>query len=535
MLIHINAAKCVGIDAVPVTVEVDVINGIGIHLVGLADVAVKESLLRTVTALQSMGFHIPGKKIVINLAPAHLPKSGSGYDVPIALGIIAASQQRDLPGLGRYIIMGELGLDGSVREVPGALPMVELAGKQGLSGAILPVRSAMEAVENRDTLLFGVETLADVLAILEEKEDPAEMLIWNTPRFQQAQRQAQQQKAAPSYMDFADIIGQEGAKRAIEIAAAGGHNLAMVGAPGAGKSSLARALAGILPPMTTEEALQTSKIYSVAGKRSGEVFGLIRERPFRSPHYSASLPAIVGGGGGDNILPGEITLAHHGVLFLDELAQMPKATIEALRGPLEDRKVTISRLRMKLEYPASFMLVAASNPCPCGYYGEGDRCTCTAGQRTNYLSRLSGPIMDRIDIHLWLHPVDPKQRAGGCPGGRGTRPPARTLRGYGHLYQCRNVRQAGGTVLPAVGRLPRPAGDPDAPDGAFRPCLYPHPEAVAHHRRPAGGGRRNASGRHLPRASDRGVIVPFSGPSRPVGPLGFSFLRKSPYLYTLYG
>ena len=377
MLIHINAAKCVGIDAVPVTVEVDVINGIGIHLVGLADVAVKESLLRTVTALQSMGFHIPGKKIVINLAPAHLPKSGSGYDVPIALGIIAASQQRDLPGLGRYIIMGELGLDGSVREVPGALPMVELAGKQGLSGAILPVRSAMEAVENRDTLLFGVETLADVLAILEEKEDPAEMLIWNTPRFQQAQRQAQQQKAAPSYMDFADIIGQEGAKRAIEIAAAGGHNLAMVGAPGAGKSSLARALAGILPPMTTEEALQTSKIYSVAGKRSGEVFGLIRERPFRSPHYSASLPAIVGGGGGDNILPGEITLAHHGVLFL-------------------------------LEYPASFMLVAASNPCPCGYYGEGDRCTCTAGQRTNYLSRLSGPIMDRIDIHLWLHPVDPK-------------------------------------------------------------------------------------------------------------------------------
>lgn len=408
MLIHINAAKCVGIDAVPVTVEVDVINGIGIHLVGLADVAVKESLLRTVTALQSMGFHIPGKKIVINLAPAHLPKSGSGYDVPIALGIIAASQQRDLPGLGRYIIMGELGLDGSVREVPGALPMVELAGKQGLSGAILPARSAMEAVENRDTLLFGVETLADVLAILEEKEDPAEMLIWNTPRFQQAQRQAQQQKAAPSYMDFADIIGQEGAKRAIEIAAAGGHNLMMVGAPGAGKSSLARALAGILPPMTTEEALQTSKIYSVAGKRSGEVFGLIRERPFRSPHYSASLPAIVGGGGGDNILPGEITLAHHGVLFLDELAQMPKATIEALRGPLEDRKVTISRLRMKLEYPASFMLVAASNPCPCGYYGEGDRCTCTAGQRTNYLSRLSGPIMDRIDIHLWLHPVDPK-------------------------------------------------------------------------------------------------------------------------------
>ena len=406
MLIHINAAKCVGIDAVPVTVEVDVINGIGIHLVGLADVAVKESLLRTVTALQSMGFHIPGKKIVINLAPAHLPKSGSGYDVPIALGIIAASQQRDLPGLGRYIIMGELGLDGSVREVPGALSMVELAGKQGLSGAILPVRSAMEAVENRDTLLFGVETLADVLAILEEKEDPAEMLIWNTPRFQQAQRQAQQQKAAPSYMDFADIIGQEGAKRAIEIAAAGGHNLAMVGAPGAGKSSLARALAGILPPMTTEEALQTSKIYSVAGKRSGEVFGLIRERPFRSPHYSASLPAIVGGGGGDNILPGEITLAHHGVLFLDELAQMPKATIEALRGPLEDRKVTISRLKAKIVYPASFMLIAASNPCPCGYYGEGDRCTCSVGQRAAYLSKLSGPIMDRIDLQLWIHPVE---------------------------------------------------------------------------------------------------------------------------------
>ena len=229
-------------------------------------------------------------------------------------------------------------------------------------------------------------------------------MIWNTQCYQKAHRARLAAPRVEAGVDFADIIGQEGAKRGIEIAAAGGHNIIMIGAPGAGKSSLAKALAGILPPMTKEEALVTSKIYSVAGKGSPQD-GLIRRRPFRSPHYSASLAAIVGGGGGENILPGEVSLAHGGVLFLDEVGQMPKSVIEALRGPIEDRSVCISRLKSKVEFPSSFMLVAASNPCPCGYYGEGDRCTCTPTQRQSYLSKLSGPIMDRIDLHVWMHPV----------------------------------------------------------------------------------------------------------------------------------
>ena len=404
MLVYIHGAKCVGIEAVPIVIEVEIGLGIGIHLVGLADAAVKESLLRTVTALQAKGFHIPGKKIVINLAPADMHKQGSGYDVPIALGIIAASDQRNLPGLEKYLIMGELGLDGSIRPVSGVLPMVELARRCGFKGCIFPEESALEAVDYDDTLLYGVRTLEDVLCILEEKEDVSELLIWNTERYRQALSEASVRRER-NYMDFADIIGQEGAKRGLEIASAGHHNAILIGAPGAGKSSLAKALAGILPPMSLEESAITSKIYSVAGKSAGGV-GLMRTRPFRAPHISASKPALLGGGSGENILPGEVSLASNGVLFLDEFCEAPKSILESLRAPLEDRKVTISRLKAKIEYPASFMLIAASNPCPCGYYGEGDRCTCTVGQRASYLQKLSGPIMDRIDIQLLVHPVD---------------------------------------------------------------------------------------------------------------------------------
>ena len=404
MLVYIHGAKCVGIEAVPIVIEVEIGLGIGIHLVGLADAAVKESLLRTVTALQAKGFHIPGKKIVINLAPADMHKQGSGYDVPIALGIIAASDQRILPGLEKYLIMGELGLDGSIRPVSGVLPMVELARRCGFKGCIFPEESALEAVDYDDTLLYGVRTLDDVLQILEEVEDVSHLLIWNTERYRQALSEASVRRER-NYMDFADIIGQEGAKRGLEIASAGHHNAILIGAPGAGKSSLAKALAGILPPMSLEESAITSKIYSVAGKSAGGV-GLMRTRPFRAPHISASKPALLGGGSGENILPGEVSLASNGVLFLDEFCEAPKSILESLRAPLEDRKVTISRLKAKIEYPASFMLIAASNPCPCGYYGEGDRCTCTVGQRASYLQKLSGPIMDRIDIQLLVHPVD---------------------------------------------------------------------------------------------------------------------------------
>lgn len=409
MLINIISAKCIGIEAVPVTVEVDITHGLGIHLVGLADAAVKESLLRTITALQSLGFHIPGRKIVINLAPADMHKNGSGYDLPIALGIIAASGQKTFPSPERYLIMGELGLDGSIREVRGALPFVEMASKMGFSACILPVHSALETTEFKDISVFGVETLPDVIKILEEREDCSGLLVWNTRLYRKMVRNAAGTKPGPgsNVMDFSEIVGQEGAKRGVEIAAGGGHNLIFVGPPGSGKSSLAKAMAAILPPMTTEESIVTSKIYSVAGMR-GDRMGLIRTRPFRSPHYTASLPAIIGGGAGADIRPGEVTLAQNGILFIDEYGQMPKSVLEALRGPMEDRKVTISRLRCKLEYPASFMLVAASNPCPCGYYGEGDRCRCSPAQRATYLSRLSGPVMDRIDLQIWCKRVDAK-------------------------------------------------------------------------------------------------------------------------------
>ena len=397
MLISVYGAKCVGIQAVPVTVEVSLDRGIGIHLVGLADIAVKESLLRTTTALQALGYHIPGKRMVINLAPADLHKSGSGYDLPIAIGIISASEQCSLQLADNYMMMGELGLDGSVRAIPGGLPFAELAGQEGFEGIILPMDSALEAAELTGVRVMGVRSLVDVVRIL-SGDLCDDLEIKNTPEYagMAAEGKSFMENDIP---DLSDILGLEGAKRGLEIAAGGAHNICMIGPPGSGKSSLAKALVGILPPMSMEESLVTSKIFSIAGKGKMR-YGLMSTRPFCCPHYSASLAAIIGGGAGDGIIPGEISLAHNGVLFLDEAAQMPRSVSEALRGPVEDRKVTISRLKAKVEYPASFMLVMASNPCPCGYWGVGDRCTCTPTQRLNYLSRLSGPMMDRVDIQL---------------------------------------------------------------------------------------------------------------------------------------
>ena len=418
MLINVHCAKCEGIDAVPVVVEVDIATGIGIHLVGLADTAIKESLLRTITALQTMGFRIPGKKIVINLAPADMHKKGSGYDVPIALGIIAASRQREMPLLEDYMIMGELGLDGTVRDIPGALPIVELAIKNGLKGCILPLGSALEAVEYGGIKVYGVETLEEVLRIV-EGEDCPDLLM-------SGQRRQQTEETPCDTMDFSEIIGQEGAKRGLEIAAAGGHNAILIGSQGCGKSSLAKAMAGILPPMSLEESLQTSKIYSVAGKGNPEG-GLMRRRPFRAPHYSISVAALLGGGS-DVIRPGEISLAHNGLLLLDEFGEAPKRILEVLRIPMEERKVTISRLKSKVEFPADFMLIAATNPCPCGYYGEGDRCTCTPSKRLAYLSKLSGPIMDRIDLQLVLSSVDARKLVNRRPAESSAKVAARVLK-----------------------------------------------------------------------------------------------------------
>lgn len=405
MLVHIFGAKCIGIDAVKVTVEVDISNGIGIHLCGLGDAAVKESLLRTVTALQSLGYHIPGRKIVINLAPADLHKSGSGYDLPIAIGIIAASMQKDLPLIKNTLLMGELGLDGSVRPIKGCLPMVDFARQNGFKRCILPYDSALEAAQIQDIDIYGIHTLNEGVDILcgKEHETIKPCVSPDSDRI------------CTENLDFADIIGQEGAKRAMEIAACGAHNMIMIGAPGSGKSSLAKALSGILPALSEDERLLCDKIYSIAGINIASSQG-IRNRAFRSPHYSASLAAIIGGAGGtDNIIPGEVTLSHLGVLFLDEFNLMPRNVMEALRAPLEDRKVVISRLRSKVEYPASFTLIAAANPCPCGYYGEQDRCTCTPGQRNQYLAKLSGPIMDRMDLQVWVHPLNVSSLKGGSP------------------------------------------------------------------------------------------------------------------------
>ncbi len=403
MLVNIISAKCEGITAQEVDVEVDMVNGIGIHLVGLADIAVKESLLRTMTALQSMGYRIPGRKIVINLAPADLHKSGSGYDVAIALGILAVSGQVELPLLGKYMIMGELGLDGTVREIRGALPIADLAIQLKLAGCILPERSAMEAYEFDALPIFGVRTLEDIIRILSGKDDCGELIV-NGPGNRQKVAE-EETETDRSIMDFEDICGQYQAKRGVEIACAGGHNVLLIGPPGIGKSSIANAMVKILPPMTREESIQTSKIWSVAGK-DWKHKGLMKTRPFRAPHYTSSPTSIIGGGG-DNIVPGEISLAHNGIFFADEFCEAPKKMLEILRGPMEDRKVTISRLRSRIEYPSNFMLVAATNPCPCGYYGEGDRCTCSPGKRDAYLAKLSGPLMDRIDLQIWMHSLPP--------------------------------------------------------------------------------------------------------------------------------
>ena len=389
MLVKTFCAAVNGLEVTTVTVEVSMTRGVMFHLSGLADTAVKESYDRIRAALGNIGFKPPTAEITINLSPADIRKEGSGYDLPLAIGILAAHGKVDDTMLSQFMMIGELGLDGKLKPVAGALPVAIRARKEQFKGLIVPKENAREAAVVNQLDVYGMENLTDVISFF-NGNDTYETTVVDTRReFYERQYSFD--------LDFADVKGQESVKRALEVAAAGGHNMIMIGPPGSGKSMMAKRLPGILPPLSLAESLETTQIHSVAGKLpSGS--SLISQRPFRSPHHTVSQVAMTGGG--NKALPGEVSMAHHGVLFLDELPEFNKTTLEVLRQPLEDRKITISRAKYTIEYPCSFMFVASMNPCPCGYYGDPTHhCVCTPGQIQRYMNKISGPLLDRIDIH----------------------------------------------------------------------------------------------------------------------------------------
>ena len=433
MLVKVFAAAVQGIDATLITIEVNSTRGCMFYLVGLPDSAVKESHQRIISALQVNGYKMPTSNLVINMAPADIRKEGSAYDLPLAIGMLAASETIQSDKLERYLLMGELSLDGSLQPIKGALPIAIKARELGFEGMILPCQNAREAAVVNNLNVSGVENLREVVEFFNGNQELTPTVVNTREEFYARQ--------STFDLDFADVKGQENVKRALEVAAAGGHNVLLIGSPGSGKSMLAKRLPSILPPLSLGESLETTKIHSVAGKL-GRDGGLISIRPFRDPHHTISNVAMTGGGSFPQ--PGEISLAHNGVLFLDELPEFSRNVLEVLRQPLEDRKISISRVKCNVEYPASFMLVASMNPCPCGYYNHPTKpCVCSPGQVQKYLNRISGPLLDRIDLQIEVTPVPFEKMSDVRPG-----EPSAVIRE--RVVRARQVQQQRYAQVPGV-------------------------------------------------------------------------------------